>query len=39
MQFDISKITRVPSKFDMKYLEFLNRLTLKTNWKNALGNK
>ena len=34
-QFDISRITKVPVKFDIKQLDFLNRLCLKKRWKVA----
>lgn len=34
-QFDISRITKVPVKFDIKQLDFLNRLSLKKRWKSA----
>jgi len=33
--FDSSRITKVPVKFDIKQLDFLNRLALKKRWKLA----
>ena len=36
IKFDISRITRVPVKFDIKQLDYLNKLVLKKRW-NAAG--
>ena len=37
-EFDLTKITRVPVKFDKKQLDHLNRLAIKAKWKKAQTN-
>jgi hypothetical protein len=34
-EFDISKISRSPVKFDKKQLDYLNRQALKARWRKA----
>jgi len=39
IKFDLSRITRVPVKFDIKQLDFLNKLAIKKRWKEADKNQ